>query len=184
MHICYINELTSLPTLPQTLISLYCSHNKLTSLPTLPQNLQNLYCYGNELTSLPILPQNLQILNCSNNKLTSLPIPPQNLISLDCYDNELTFLPTLPQNLQELQCFGNPVYEIVDSNSLFQIKQNIQILNNFRDLFYCLKYKKQLRKLLWENVREPIIKIKYHPNYLVENLKDNDDIDIFLNNWK
>ena len=79
----------------------------------------------------------------------------KNLQELYCYDNELTSLPTLPQNLKILYCSVNPIYEIVNSNSLFQTKQNIQILNNFRHLYYCLKFKKQLRKWLWEKVREP-----------------------------
>jgi hypothetical protein len=64
------------------------------------------------------------------------------------------------------------------------IKKNIQILNNFRHLYYCLKFKKQLRKWLWEKVREPKINKMYSPNYLIENLKEEDDIDIVLHNWK
>ena len=163
---CSANQITSLPTLPQNLEILYCSNNKLTSLPTLPQNLEILYCYDNELTSLPTLPQNLQFLDCSYNKLT--------------------LLPTLPQNLKTLYCYSNPIDEIVDNkNCLIKIKQHIQILNNFRHLYYCLKFKKQLRKWLWEKVREPIVKRIYSPNYLVENLDDEEDnLDTVLHNWK
>ena len=40
---------------------------------------------------------------------------------------------------------------------MVKIKQNIQILNNFRYLYYCLKFKKQLRKWLWEKVKKPNI---------------------------
>jgi len=112
-----------------------------------------------------------------------LPTLPQNLKELYCSNNELTSLPTLPQNLQELYCYHNPIYEIVNNNSLLKIKQNIQILNNFRHLYYCLEFKKQLRKWLWEKVREPIIKKLYNPKYLVENLGEDDDLDTFLNNW-
>jgi len=93
-------------------------------------------------------------------------------------------LPTLPQNLKDLDLKKNPINEIVNDNSLSQIKKNIQILYNFRYLYYYLKFKKQLRKWLWEKVREPKIQQIYHPNYLVENLRDEDDLDIFLNNWK
>ena len=79
-------------------------------------------------------------------------------------------MPTLPQNLTKLYCYDNPIYEIVNNDSLFQTKQNIQTLNNFRHLYYCLQFKKQLRKWLWEKVREKHIMDKYHPKYLLENL--------------
>jgi Leucine-rich repeat (LRR) protein len=182
--ICYYNKLTSLPILPQNLKKINCCNNELTSLPTLPQNLQYLNCSNNKLTSLPILPQNLELLICSNNKLICLPtFLPQNLQQLVCSHNKLTSLPTLPPNLQELFCYDNPIWEIVNSNSLFQIKKNIQILNNLRDLYYCLKFKKNLRKWLWEKVREPKIKKKYNPNYLVENLGNECDLEKVLYNW-
>jgi Leucine-rich repeat (LRR) protein len=180
---CSDNELTFLPTLPKNLTSLNCSDNELTSLPTLPQNLLVLYCRSNKLTSLPTLPQKLISLSCRNNKLTYLPNLPQNLITLYCYDNKLTSLPNLPQNLQ-LYCNNNPIYEIVHVNSFLNIKQNIQIINNFRHLYYCLKFKKQLRKWLWEKVREPIVKKLYNPNYLIEKLGEDDDLDTVLDNWK
>jgi hypothetical protein len=136
---------------------------------------------------LPTLPQNLKILDCVNNKLTLLPTLPQNLQKLYCYNNKLTLLPTLPQNLEELYCYNNPISEIVNNTSLIKIKQNLQILNNFRHLFYRLKFKKQFKKWLWEKVREPKIKKMYSPNYLIENLGDKEeeeDLDTVLNNWK
>jgi Leucine-rich repeat (LRR) protein len=176
---CYYNKLTSL-TLPQNLEYLNCSYNQLNYL-TLPQNLKVLNCSVNQLTSLPTLPQNLTKLYCSDNQLTSLTLP-QNLKILHCDNNKLNYL-TLPQNLTILDYSNNPIYKIVNNNSLIKIKQNIQILNNFRYLYYCLKFKDQLRKLLWEKVREPKIKMTYHPNYLI-NLKEEDDLDTFLDNWK
>jgi Leucine-rich repeat (LRR) protein len=190
---CSNNQLTSLPTLPQNLKYLYCSNNQLTSLPTLPQNLKYLYYSNNQLTSLLTLPQNLKELSCSNNQLTSLPTLPQNLEYFDCDNNQLTSLRTLPQNLEYLYCSNNPIYEIVNleyfceiinNDSLIKIKQNIQLLNNFRHLYYCLKFKKQLRKWLWEKVREPIVKKIYCPNYLIENLGQDDELDTVLDNWK
>jgi Leucine-rich repeat (LRR) protein len=180
---CSDNQLSSLPMLPQTLERLSCSDNQLTLLPTLTQSLQFLYCSGNQLTLLPTLPQNLKKLYCSDNKLTSLPTLPQNLQILSCSDNQLTLLPTLPQNLKRLYCYNNPIYEIVDNDTLFQIKKNIQILNNFRNLYYSLKFKKQFRKWLWEKVKEPNAKKLYNPIYLVENLGEDDDLDTVLNNW-
>ena len=66
---------------------------------------------------------------------------------------------------------------------MITIKQNIQTLNNFRHLYYYLKFKKQFRKWLWEKVREPNIKKLYNPIYLIENLGQDDDLDTVLNNW-
>ncbi len=72
----------------------------------------------------------------------------------------------------------------MDNNiSLIKIKQNIKILNSFCYLYYSLQFKKQLRKWLWEKVREKHIMDKYHPKYLLENLKEETDLDEFLNNW-
>ena len=184
---CCGNNLTVLPTLPQYLTTLDCSSNKLTVLPTLPPKLEELGCCGNKLTVLPTLPQNLIRLFCSDNNLTSLPTTlPQNLTTLHCYGNKLIMLPTSPENIiYGIKYINNPIYEIVNNNySLVQTRQNIQILNNFRHLYYCLKFKKQLRKWLWEKVREPIIKKLYNPLYLIENLGDEDDLDTVLKNWE
>ena len=181
---CCDNKLTSLSNLPEQLKELYCFNNKLTSLPPLPQNLVELLCSKNQLTSLPTLPQNLEILYCPKNQLTSLPTLPQHLVDLYCSENQLTSLPTLPtQSLLELYYDNNPIYEIINNNRMNQINKNIKILNNFRYLYYCLQYKKQLRKWLWEKVREPNIMQKYHPKYLIENLGEDNDLDEVLNNW-
>jgi Leucine-rich repeat (LRR) protein len=204
---CSNNQLSSSPTtLPQTLEILFCSGNKLTSLPDLPKNLKELYLTGNELSSLPTLPQTLEKLYCSDNKLTSLPnlTSLKNLVKLECCNNELSSLPTLPQNLKSLFCFGNkltylpnlpenilhfiywdnPICDILDNdnNSLMKVKQNIQIVNNFRHLIYSLRSKKRFMKWLWKSKEKKIME-KYNPNYLLENLKEDTDLDEFLNNW-
>jgi hypothetical protein len=68
---------------------------------------------------------------------------------------------------------------------LFQkIKKNIKILNDFRHLYYCLKFKTHFRKWLWEKVRLPNVNKMYNPIYLIENLGDEDDLDTVLDNWK
>lgn len=95
--------------------------------------------------------KNLQILKCSCNSLTSFPTLPQNIKELICYNNELNSFPNLSKKkLERLEFYHNHnhIYEIVDDNSMIQIKKNIQILNNFRYLYYCLKFKKQFRKWL------------------------------------
>jgi len=173
----------------KNLKELYCSDNKLSSLPsTLPQSLEILYCSNNKLTSLPDLSRfkNLKELYCYKNKLISLPtILPQTLVTLYCFDNKLTYLPSLPEKILYLYYPNNPICDILDinNNSLIKVKQNIKIVNNFRYLYFSLKFKKQLRKWLWEKVREKKIMDKYHPNYLLENLEENLDLDKFLNNW-
>ena len=81
---------------------------------------------------------------------------------LYCYNNYLTSLPTLPQNLIYFRYDNTPIYKIVNSPSVFQIKQNIKILNNFRHLYYSLK----LRNWLWEKVRKTTIKNIYKPKFI------------------
>ncbi|AYQ33906.1 3-coathanger stack domain-containing protein [Runella sp. SP2] len=104
---CMQNQLTSLPTLPNTLLDLQCNNNLLTTLPSLPANLNRLICTDNQLTSLPSLPSNLIILNCDNNQLTSLPSLPNGLLDVWCHHNRLINLPTLPSNIISLICENN-----------------------------------------------------------------------------
>jgi len=179
---CSGNNLTSLPDLPNNLKILYCNNNELTSLPLLPENLERLHCENNQLTLLPTLPNNLKMVYCNNNKLTSLPLLPENLETLFCFNNQITSLALLLKKLQ-FNYFNNPIYEIVDSNTLFKTNNKIQILNNFRHLYYCLKFKKQLRNWLWEKVREVHAMKKYSPLYLIKNLGDEDDLDTILDDW-
>jgi hypothetical protein len=114
-----------------------------------------------------------------------LPTLPPNLEVLDCSYNQLSSLPNLPPNIKNVYCTNNPIYElIVNCDSLIKIKKNIQLLNNCCHLYYCLKFKKQLKKWLWEKVREPNAKKIYNPKYLIENLGDEDDLNTFLDNWK
>jgi len=176
---CSDNKLTSLPNLSENLEELYCSNNRLMSLPVLPEKLEKLYCFDNKLTALPVLPENLEELYCSNNELTSLPVLSKNLTELYCRDNNLTSLPVLPEKLKQLVFYGNPIHDIIykyDSN-LNIIKKNTIIWNNFRYLYYCLKYRKRFWKMM-----EPIIKKRYHPSYL-DDLNEEDDLDKKLGAW-
>jgi len=174
---CSGNKLSSLPILPENLIELYCSCNKLTSLPVLPEKLMVIHCNYNQLTSLPVLPEKLKESYCSCNKLTSLPVLNENLELLYCYNNNLTSLPVLPENLKELYYHSNPIYDILYDSNFNTINNKIKIWNNFRHLYYCLKYRKGFLKMM-----EPIIKKRYHPSYL-DDLEEEDDLDEKLGEW-
>jgi hypothetical protein len=63
------------------------------------------------------------------------------------------------------------------------IKRKIRVLNQFRYLYYSLKYKKQFRDVLWVKIREPKIRIKYSHDYLVQHLHEDTDLDQLLENW-
>lgn len=105
-------------------------------------------------------------------------LPPlnENLQKLYCYNNQLISLQLLNKNLKELYYYNNPINEIINTENITQnigftlINIKIQKLNNFRHLYYCLKFKKQFRNWLWIKVREPFIMKKYHPKYLIKNL--------------
>jgi len=183
---CLHNKLNSLPPLPSNLKQLYCSYNPLTSLPTLPESLQYLYCDNSKIISLPELPSNLLHLYITNNQLTSLPLLPSNLRNLHCSHNKLNSMPTLPETMESFGFLFNPIWQmrLINTNDLIIAKQQIKTLNSFRYLYYSLKYKRQFRNWLWVKVRNPKIMQKYHPNYLIQNLIDeNTDLDTVLNNW-
>ena len=80
----------------------------------------------------------------------------------------------------------NPICEIIDINGEWDTvdlcKKQIQTLNNFRNLYWCLKFKKQLRKWLWEKIREPKIMKQYDPSYIFLNIREDTDLHTFLNN--
>jgi Leucine-rich repeat (LRR) protein len=127
---CSFNDLTSLPELPATLLTLICCWNKLTNfslpdtlkyldcsgnnfqngLPKLPKSLRVLHCNNSHLSFLPeTLPESLKKLFCYENNLTSLPKLPLKLITLECDMNKLTNLPELPNTLEDLACFHNNI---------------------------------------------------------------------------
>jgi hypothetical protein len=124
-------------------------------------NLQKIYCYNNQLTSLQ-LNENLQALSCSYNHLTCL---------------------HLNEKLQTIVYNDNPIYKIINSDVIDIIKRKIRLLNQFRYLYYSLKYKKRFRDLLWIKIREPKIREKYSHDYLVEHLHEETDLDELLDNW-
>ena len=90
-----------------------------------------------------------------NNELSFLPPLNEDLKELYCSNNYLTYLPYLNEKLECLHYMENPINEIIKNNKISIINQKVKILNNFRFLYYCLKFKKQFRDLLWVKIREP-----------------------------
>ena len=109
---CGQNQLTSLPALPSSLISLWCQGNQLTSLPALPSGITFLYFPNNQLTSITTLPSSLTWLSCEYNQFTSLPTLPNTLTYFACSGNPLTNLPALPSSLTSLSCASNQLISL------------------------------------------------------------------------
>jgi hypothetical protein len=186
---CSGNKLTELPSLPETLEQLDCSFNELTSLPPLNKNLKLIFCFNNKLTTLPILNENLMVLSCGNNKLTIIPPLNKNLVQLYCINNNIVNFKLLNEKLKYFDYYGNPIRNIINSRNITIIKKQNHTLNNFKFLFYSLKYKNKFRYWLWERVRKPKIEKQYSPemlNRILDNLENSDDEDELhnkINNW-
>ena len=157
---------------------LYCYNNQLVSLPFLPDSLQILWCSDNKLTSIHLLPNSIQILYCDNNQLVFLPLLPNSLGLLNINNNQFVSLPLLPDSLYGFWYSENPTFEIIFSFHINVVKKKIKIINQFRNLYYCIKYKRQFSKWLWD-IREKKVKEEFHPDRLREMLegKDIDDVD-------
>jgi hypothetical protein len=106
------NELTALPELPHSIVSLNISFNQIKSLPKLPEKLNVFDCGRNAITELPELPKSIITLDVNSNKLTALPDLPEGLLKLSCYDNALTALPDLPETLTDLSCGINQLEKL------------------------------------------------------------------------
>ena len=125
-----------------------------------------------------------------------MPPLPSNLKTMYCYKNQLTCLPLLPSILEILHFDNNPIHDYYIKpdvslsmvNYITQLRKQIEIINNFRELFYALKYKKKFLDLLWINIREPKIRNKYKPENLMAMLEEKEDItldelDELLEKW-
>ena len=53
---------------------------------------------------------------------------------------------------------------------------------NYKTIFSIEKFKKHFKRWLWEKVREPKIREKFHPRHLT-NLLETDDLEVFLEHW-
>ena len=115
LKLLHINtlDITSLPTLPSALEDLRITASPVTALPSLPSNLLRLYSTITQLTELPQLPSTLESLGCILNiGITQLPQLPSSLKRLCCGWTSITELPQLPDSLEVLCCGSTPITEL------------------------------------------------------------------------
>jgi Leucine-rich repeat (LRR) protein len=177
---------------------MYLRNNLLQELPPLNKKLKHLFCSHNFITKFPQFNENLEILDCSNNRIIRMPKLNNKLIELTCYNNPIHSFSEISENLKGLICFNTPIltfinaednsgieyvnvddfdgygYNIVKTN---KIRIGSQKLNNFRHMYYSLRFKKQFRRILWKKIRLPKIEKKYSPQNIVNLLDEIGDGD-------
>ncbi len=110
---CSMNQLTSLPNLPQTtLVSLRADINQLTALPPLNNGMVLLTAGNNPLATLPPLPSTLVSLYVPQIPNLVLPPLPTGLQDLDIEGCNYSTLPALPAGLKLLFCGNNPLHTL------------------------------------------------------------------------
>jgi hypothetical protein len=85
-------------------------------------------------------------------------------------------LPDLPQNLVNLIYSNNPIADILDSLVQNTIKHNLKVLNKFKYLYYCLKFKIKFIQWFLRSNKTKIME-KNHPNKIIALLANGVDID-------
>ena len=204
---CSENMLVRLK-IPDSMKKLYCCKNYIDNLK-LPTNLEILHCVYNVIETLK-LNKELRELECSNNKLTCItfnetitkaniscnrirknPLLPKSILTLNirCTDIDECF--HVPEQMNNIYFYGTPIYNKVQCflktedhvysapiiRSAF--KHIKQIEGRFKYTYYCLNLKEGLLRWLWR-ARENIAMKKYHPDNLVEILKNGYDA---LDEW-
>lgn len=84
-------------------------------------------------------------------------------------------IPTLKDGCKYYAIYKNKLYLSTD-NTIIESK----ILLNFKQLYSKIK----LRNWLYKYVIQQIMMKKYHPNYLLQHLTEDADLDVVLENWK
>jgi hypothetical protein len=164
--------LSCLGDLPDGLIELECSFNKLRILSKLPKKLERLSCNNNNLHILPNLKKlkNLRIVKCDNNNLYFLPSFNEKIVLFSFKNNLIS------------EIFGFEYTDLFHNNKNI-LNKKVNILNNFRYLFYSLKFKNKFRYWLWEKVKKPKIENNFHPLHLEDYFDEDKDLHTFLENW-
>jgi hypothetical protein len=189
--------------LPDSIKKFYCCSNFIKNLK-LPKDLEVLHCVGNIIETLE-LNKHLRELECSDNKLTHITLNesiikaniscnrikkisnlPNSILTLNirCTDIDECF--HIPKQLEYIYSYGTPIYNKLQG--FLKTEEHIycatiirsafehikRIVSNFKYTYYCLKLKKVLMSWLWK-ARENIAMEKYHPDKLVEILKNGYD---------
>jgi Leucine-rich repeat (LRR) protein len=193
---CSFNKLTKLPNLNENLEELDCSNNKLTVLPKFNDKLSILNCSYNQLTNIPRLNENIYKINSYHNLLKELPQLNNKFICKICLKNNLSQLPNLNNMMTIIvskigtkdQLLRRSFLTDIISDTLYHcsipilVLKYMHIIENFRFTYYCLRFKTQFKKWLWERVRQPNIMAKFHPDHL-NTIKERDDLEVFLEEW-
>lgn len=132
LNCSYNKSLSSLPDLPATLDTLFCSECNLSSLPPLPSPLVHFACSNNSITNLPALPSMIKYFNCSKNQIAVLPELPASLVNFICNANAISTLPALPKSLLSFDCSYNNII------SLPALPDSMILLNITGTDIYCL----------------------------------------------
>lgn len=182
------NNLTSLPSFPDTLLQMNFIYNKIKNVEELPDSIISVSLSFNRIKKIKKFPKNAKMINISQNFLKELPTIPENVYEFYCIHNPLIVMPEIKSIKINYLAFASEVNGYLNSDEISEIMmtvRNINIINNFKSTYYHLLCKSKLRKILWEKVREPKIKEMYHPDKLIELIKDVDaeHLEEVLDKW-
>lgn len=96
-------NLSELPVLPETVLSLNCSGNPITRLHNLPPNLRKLNCMDTKITRFENIPVTLRCLNCAGTKITQFENLPSTLRQVNCSATDITSLNGLPSSVRYIR---------------------------------------------------------------------------------
>ncbi|MBK6400088.1 MAG: T9SS type A sorting domain-containing protein [Bacteroidetes bacterium] len=135
LQVAYDSSITSLPTLPNGLITLTCNNNNLISLPQLPPRLVNLHTFQNpSLHSLGNLPSSLEYLHCGSDSLTSFPYAP-NLKQIYAGFNQISSISLFPPQLELLDIDNNGISSLPPlPASIRNLSSSFNLLTSFPEL--------------------------------------------------
>ena len=152
-------DLNTLPNLSRftNLKTLILDANNLTSIPSLPSTLIKLSCNFNQIQSIPNLQYstpNLMYLDCADNRLSELPPLPLTIKTVNCEYNHLKKICFIPESICKLDCANN------NDLSFYDIK-SFRTIQRFRSLYYRNKFGWKVEKLYIKNIRNKNINIDY-----------------------
>ncbi len=116
-------NLTYIPDLSRfkNLKKLYCQYNQLTYLPSLPNSLTYLYCYSNQLTNLPTLSDSLECLDLTNTNLDVI-------ISINYFDSyNKKKIQIINNELNILNKFRNLYFTLKFKKQFYKLYEKVAI---------------------------------------------------------